>query len=149
VLGDLVDPDPVLAAVDALATTAQLPWEASQLAGQAAIRCTDARLTRRLLERARELSNAETAAPAQDDGRIGALSEREAEVARLVLAGRTHREIGSQLFISAKTVEHHVARIRTKLGVQTRAEFVAALRALLIDDSPGGRIQSPNGDSYA
>jgi DNA-binding NarL/FixJ family response regulator len=147
VLADRVDPDPVLTAVEALAGPGQLPWEASQLAGQAAIRCSDARLTRRLLERARELSNAETAAPAADDGRVGALSEREVEVARLVLAGRTHREIGSQLFISAKTVEHHVARIRTKLGVQTRAEFVAALRALLEDDSPDRGIRSPIGDS--
>jgi DNA-binding CsgD family transcriptional regulator len=59
------------------------------------------------------------------------LSERELEVAALVLAGRTHREIGGQLFIAAKTVEHHVARIRTKLGASTRAEFIATLRELL------------------
>jgi DNA-binding CsgD family transcriptional regulator len=62
---------------------------------------------------------------------LGGLSERELEVARLVLAGRTYREIGAQLYISPKTVEHHVARIRTKLGATTRAEFVAALRDLL------------------
>jgi DNA-binding CsgD family transcriptional regulator len=52
-------------------------------------------------------------------------------VATLVLDGRTHREIGAQLFIAPKTVEHHVARIRAKLGATTRAEFVAALRTLL------------------
>ena len=46
----------------------------------------------------------------------------------MVLAGGTHREIGARLFISPKTVEHHVARIRTKLGATNRAEFVAALR---------------------
>jgi DNA-binding CsgD family transcriptional regulator len=61
----------------------------------------------------------------------GGLSEREIEVARLVLDGRTHKEIGAQLYISPKTVEHHVARIRTKVGAADRAEFVAALRHLL------------------
>ena len=52
-------------------------------------------------------------------------------MARLVLAGRTHKEIGAQLYIAPKTVEHHVARIRTKLGATSRAEFVAALRSEL------------------
>jgi DNA-binding NarL/FixJ family response regulator len=120
-------------ATDALAA-AELPWEASRLAGQAAIRTTDAAAARRLLERARELSSAEQSAaadPASTDAPTGALSEREVEVARLVLSGRTHREIGAQLYIAPKTVEHHVARIRTKLGATNRAEFVAALRDLL------------------
>jgi len=126
-----VDPEGVLAAADQLAD-AELPWEASRLAGQAAIRTTDAGVARRLLERARELSSAETAAAeARPDSPLTGLSEREVEVARLVLAGRTHREIGAQLYISPKTVEHHVARIRTKLGATTRAEFVAALREAL------------------
>ena len=59
---------------------------------------------------------------------VAALSAREVEVARGVLAGRTHREIGAQLYISAKTVEHHVARVRQKLGATTRAELLAAIR---------------------
>ncbi len=128
-LAGQVDADAVLDATEALAG-AQLPWEASRLAGDAAIRVPDAGAARRLLERARELAAPEparTADPAQQAG----LSEREVEVARLVLAGRTHREIGAQLYIAPKTVEHHVARIRTKLGASTRAEFVAALHGLL------------------
>jgi len=52
-----------------------------------------------------------------------------------VLAGGTHREIGARLFLSPKTVEHHVARIRTKLGATNRAEFVAALRTVLGSDA--------------
>ena len=60
-------------------------------------------------------------------------SEREREVARAVLDGRTHREIGAQLFISAKTVEHHVARIRQKLGAGSRAELLAAIREQLAE----------------
>ncbi|MBO0847759.1 MAG: helix-turn-helix transcriptional regulator, partial [Nocardioides sp.] len=111
---------------------AELPWEASRLAGQAAIRTADAPLARRLLELARDLSSAEVATPdATADGKPAGLSEREVEVARLVLAGATYREIGARLFISPKTVEHHIARIRTKVGATTRAEFVAALRELL------------------
>ena len=126
-----VDGDAVMAAAENLAAV-QLPWEASRLAGQAAIRTTDAALARRLLEHARDLSSAEVAgAVGNPDGQVAGLSEREVEVARLVLAGGTYREIGARLFISPKTVEHHIARIRTKVGATTRAEFVAALREVL------------------
>ncbi|MBX6358221.1 MAG: helix-turn-helix transcriptional regulator, partial [Micromonosporaceae bacterium] len=128
-----VDGDQVAEATGLLAD-AELPWEASRLAGQAAIRTSDPRLARRLLERARELAGAEpTAAPGRAEAQLGGLSEREVEVARLVLAGATYREIGARLFISAKTVEHHVARVRAKLGATTRAEMVAALREVLDD----------------
>ena len=141
-LAGRVDPDAVLAAADRL-VAAQLPWEASRLVGQAAIRTADPAAARRLLERARELSSPEATgphaeAPARSDPRLAGLSEREVEVARLVLAGRTHSDIGAQLYISPKTVEHHVARIRTKLGATTRAEFVAAVREMLDDDARRG-----------
>jgi DNA-binding CsgD family transcriptional regulator len=134
VLAGEVDVDALGVVLDDLAAH-QLPWEASRLAGQAAIRSTDAGLARRLLERARELSNAEvpTDSPRSTAATSG-LSEREIEVAQLVMAGRTHREIGSQLYLSPKTVEHHVARMRTKLGATSRAEFLAALRDVLGDD---------------
>jgi DNA-binding CsgD family transcriptional regulator len=128
--------DAVLAAADAL-TVAELPWEGSRLAGQAAIRTSDPAVARRLLERARSVVLAD---PAGDSPKSGTdlLSAREVEIGRLVLDGRTHREIGAQLYISPKTVEHHVARIRTKLGAGTRAEFVATLREVLdrnVEDS--------------
>ena len=125
-----VDPDGVMAAADGL-VEGELPWEASRLVGHAAIRTTDASAARRMLERARELSSLDIAASeGRSETSLGGLSEREVEVARLVLDGATYREIGSRLFISPKTVEHHVARIRTKLGATTRAEFVASLRTL-------------------
>ncbi|GID43116.1 helix-turn-helix transcriptional regulator [Actinoplanes capillaceus] len=126
VLAGIVDTDEVLAATEDL-HAAELPWEASRLAGQAAIRTGDAGAARRLLERARELSEPEADSP----GGGGGLSEREVTVARLVLAGSTHREIGAQLYIAPKTVEHHVARIRGKLGANTRAELLAMLREML------------------
>jgi len=135
VLAGEVDPDAVLADAAELAA-AELPWESSRLIGQAAVRTTDASAARRLLERARELSRMDPVpAESQPGTSHGGLSDREVEVARLVLAGRTHREIGTQLFLSPKTVEHHVARIRGKLGVTTRAEMVATLRGLLPEES--------------
>lgn len=130
-----VRPDDVLADAAALVAV-DLPWESSRLLGQAAIRTGDPAAARRLLERARELSRTEPAVDEspQDAGR-GGLSDREVEVARLVLAGRTHREIGSQLYLSPKTVEHHVARIRVKLGAANRAEMIAALRSHLPEEA--------------
>jgi DNA-binding NarL/FixJ family response regulator len=58
------------------------------------------------------------------------LSEREQVVAQFVVDGLTYKEIGAQLYISPKTVEHHVAKIRQKLGTTTRAEMLASLRTL-------------------
>ncbi|WP_028183629.1 helix-turn-helix transcriptional regulator [Salinispora arenicola] len=126
VLAGKVDVDRVCSVAGDLATN-QLPWDASRLVGQAAIRTTDATAARRLLEHARGLSAAEVGGGEQR-GRAGVLSEREIAVGRMVLEGRTQREIGSQLYLSPKTVEHHVARMRTKLDASSRAEFLAALR---------------------
>jgi DNA-binding CsgD family transcriptional regulator len=56
------------------------------------------------------------------------LSSREREVAELILTGLTYRQIGERLFISAKTVEHHVARMRQRLDVGSRDELFAQLR---------------------
>ncbi|WP_158854273.1 helix-turn-helix transcriptional regulator [Saccharothrix deserti] len=130
--GTPAPPDQILAVTEQL-VAAQLPWEAARLAGQAAIHATDPVTVRWLLERARELSDPDS----QTNGAVqtGGLSERELAVAKLVLAGSTHREIGAQLYIAPKTVEHHVARIRTKLGAGSRAELLAALREILADQA--------------
>jgi DNA-binding CsgD family transcriptional regulator len=59
------------------------------------------------------------------------LSTREQEIARRVLTGLTYKEIGAQLFISAKTVEHHMARIRRRLGATSRRELFGQLQVML------------------
>ena len=59
------------------------------------------------------------------------LSDREREVGALVIDGLTHKEIGARLYISPKTVEQHVARLRQKLAASNRAALVAALRTHL------------------
>jgi ATP/maltotriose-dependent transcriptional regulator MalT len=55
----------------------------------------------------------------------GSLSEREAQVLRLVAAGRTNRDIAEALFISEKTVARHVSNIFGKLGVSSRTGATA------------------------
>jgi DNA-binding CsgD family transcriptional regulator len=54
------------------------------------------------------------------------LTDREHEVLRLVAAGRTNRQIGEELFISAKTASVHVSNILAKLAVASRTEAAAA-----------------------
>lgn len=62
------------------------------------------------------------------------LSDREIEVLRRVADGRSNREIGVELGLSALTVKSHLARISRKLGTGDRAQLVAiAIRADLLD----------------
>jgi DNA-binding NarL/FixJ family response regulator len=58
--------------------------------------------------------------------RTGRLSAREQEVFDLLPLGLSNAEIGARLFISPKTVEHHVSQILAKLEVKTRAAAAAA-----------------------
>ena len=57
--------------------------------------------------------------------RIGSLSQREAQVLRLLAAGKTNRAIAGELFISEKTVARHVSNIFDKLGVSGRTGATA------------------------
>lgn len=105
-----------------------LARDAARLAGAAAIRVADSAQMRGLLQLARDLhgDRAPATANVTDD-----LSERERDVARHLIAGLTYREIGRQLYLAPKTIEHHVARIRRKLGAGSRAELLLALRRQL------------------
>jgi DNA-binding CsgD family transcriptional regulator/urease accessory protein UreF len=128
-------------------------WDAARLAGQAAIRTSDRAAMITLLETARQFSGSSRISrehnPSADSlisrkepsasarGDVSSLSEREQEVANLVITGLTYKQIGEKLFISSKTVEHHVARIRGKLGSSNRRELLETLRELLhVPQSP-------------
>jgi DNA-binding CsgD family transcriptional regulator len=58
------------------------------------------------------------------------LTARELEVLRLVAAGRTNRQIGTELYMSGKTASVHVSRILAKLGAANRSEAGAIARRL-------------------
>jgi len=146
VLANQVDIAEVTAAARSL-TQFGLTWDATRLASQAALQTPDGRVSGAMLQLARDLklsasgeedvdevTAAPTTAPSQQPSamaRESRLSDREREVARLLLQGMPYRDIGSQLFISAKTVEHHVARIRRRLGAESRSELISMLRAIL------------------
>ena len=146
VLANHVDVDEVTAAARSLSQFG-LTWDATRLASQAALQTPDGRVSGAMLQLARDLKLT-TAARRRRRARVGRprrtrapgssrapqssrLSDREREVAELLLLGMPYRDIGSQLFISAKTVEHHVARIRRRLGAESRSEMLSMLRAML------------------
>ena len=54
---------------------------------------------------------------------LAGLTAQELKVALKVAEGNTNREAAAQLFISAKTVEHHLSAVYAKLGIRSRSEL--------------------------
>ena len=144
VLAGSVDVDEVDAAAQSLAAIG-LRWDAARLAGQGAGRSDDRKVSARLLARARELYPQEkpvvaetpgTDAETEADDVVSVLSERETDVARLVVEGKTYAEIGETIFISPRTAEHHIASIRRRLGATSRSDLIAKLRVALSHTRP-------------
>ena len=112
---------------------AGMAWDGARLAGQAALRTSDRPAMLALLECARSLQGKPQRPRAVQTSGTDAelLSEREKEVAELVVAGLTYKQVGKRLFISAKTVEHHISRIKQRLGCTNREALLTRLRELV------------------
>jgi DNA-binding NarL/FixJ family response regulator len=66
---------------------------------------------------------------------LAGLTPRELEVLRLLMEGRSNRQIAETLFISGKTAGVHVTNLMAKLGVHSRLEAAAMARRLGLDQS--------------
>lgn len=138
VLAGQVDPDAVEEAARGLASVG-LAWDGARLAGHGSRRSDDRKVSSRLLACARELHPREAPRTADAESHTAAvrtttpsiLSEREREVAELVLQGKTYAEIGKEIFISPRTAEHHMAQIKRRLGATSRSDLIAKLRVTL------------------
>ncbi|MCL3819355.1 helix-turn-helix transcriptional regulator [Aeromicrobium wangtongii] len=58
---------------------------------------------------------------------LGALTERESQIVELAIEGHSNPAIGKQLFISSRTVEYHLNKVFSKVGITSRAQLRVAL----------------------
>jgi DNA-binding CsgD family transcriptional regulator len=104
-------------------------WElASRVAAKlkaAPLQAALADLGRRARLAGRAGEGSEDLAPAGSGGPLAGLTGRELEVLRLIAAGHSNKEIGTELFISPKTASVHVSNILAKLKASSRTEAAA------------------------
>lgn len=119
------DFESIEASARALATRGHV-WDAARMTGQAALQHPEREQALSMMQLAREIDK-DHARHVKSLPQSSPLTSRELEVGRLVLDGHGYRVIGERLFISPKTVEHHVARIRSRLGALSRGDLMEKL----------------------
>jgi DNA-binding NarL/FixJ family response regulator len=80
---------------------------------------------------ARELLAAGERAPTPRVETLGRLTAQEARIARLANEGFSNQQIGARLFLSRRTVEYHLGKVFTKLGIGSRTQLGKVLPGVL------------------
>jgi DNA-binding CsgD family transcriptional regulator len=74
-----------------------------------------------------ELAATGETARRRDPATLNELTPQELQIALRVAEGRTTRETAAALFLSPKTIEHHLSNVYRKLAIRSRRELVAAM----------------------
>jgi DNA-binding CsgD family transcriptional regulator len=61
------------------------------------------------------------------------LTAQEAHIAKLAVEGKSNAEIAARLYVSPRTVEWHMSKVFTKLGINSRRKLSPALLASLVE----------------
>ena len=76
-------------------------------------------------ERARdELRASGETARKRSPSALDQLTPQEVQITRLVAEGATNKEVAARLFLSPRTIDYHLRKIFTKLGITSRAELI-------------------------
>jgi DNA-binding NarL/FixJ family response regulator len=68
-----------------------------------------------------------TARAGSAGGGLDGLTDREREIAALVAEGKSNKQVAATVFLSEKTVEHHLSRVFAKVGVRSRVELTRVI----------------------
>ena len=74
-----------------------------------------------------ELAATGETTPRREPERVQTLTPQELQVSLLLAEGKTTREVAAALFLSPKTVEYHLRKVYTKLGIRSRTELARQL----------------------
>ncbi|ASU84697.1 hypothetical protein CDO52_19510 [Nocardiopsis gilva YIM 90087] len=74
-----------------------------------------------------ELRAAGEAVRTRERSALEELSPQQLQIARFVAEGATNREVAAQLFLSPRTVDHHLRNVFAKLGIRSRVELARML----------------------